>query len=647
MAAPPDTSEPTGEPSAWEPVITHPDPMSEQEWRAWLEASGGEEEPWWLLEVDPDPQDDPPPADWEVAGLLAGCRQATEDRARAEAAAARLGTAAGLGALPPSSSRRGPGQPGSEEAFAGEHPGRAALFAAGLLCDVMPGCQELAGFADEAAGADDAFDGVTDEELLGVLCAWDRVEAHAAARKCAATAELIRRRPGAGCEPEGPARMPRVWDEFTSAELCAVLAGSRHDADALLDLAHNLEVKLPATKAAFRDGVIGREKAEIISRATALLTAEEAREAEGQVLGRAGWLTPGGLRSAMGRAVIGVAPGKARKRREKAAREARLERWAEVSGNAGLAGRELPPALVLAADQKITALARQLRKAGLEGSLDELRAKAYLDLLLGTDSRPGHGGAGAGRQDGAGLPPGFAGQVHLTITLATLTGLADRPAEIPGIGPIDPALARDLAGAAARNPRSTWCVTVTDEQGHAIGHGCARPEPRNHRKRQARHGRPGPRDGRDPPREDGPGFAFTATDPPWPPGGYGTWRLATGGERDLLVTLEPIGTDPCDHRYQARGHDPGIKLRHLTQIRHAICTGPGCRRPAWNCDFEHNIPYEAGGRTCTCNGGPKCRRDHRLKQDPRWKVDQLPDGTFRWTTPSGRQYTSEPTRYPV
>jgi hypothetical protein len=28
-------------------------------------------------------------------------------------------------------------------------------------------------------------------------------------------------------------------------------------------------------------------------------------------------------------------------------------------------------------------------------------------------------------------------------------------------------------------------------------------------------------------------------------------------------------------------------------------------------------------------------------------VDQLPDGTFRWTTPSGRSYDTEPTRYPV
>jgi hypothetical protein len=64
--------------------------------------------------------------------------------------------------------------------------------------------------------------------------------------------------------------------------------------------------------------------------------------------------------------------------------------------------------------------------------------------------------------------------------------------------------------------------------------------------------------------------------------------------------------------------------------------------PASQCDHEHNTPYEAGGRTCLCNTGPKCRHDHRLKQHPRWHVDQLPDGTFRWTTPAGRTYDTEP-----
>jgi hypothetical protein len=599
------------------------------------------DEPWWLEEGDPDPEEDAPP-DYDFAEIVAGCRQAAEEQARADAAAARLGTAGALGAIAAMSGRRGPGQPGSARVFPGEDSGPAAQFASGLLFDTMPGRPELAQFADAAAGANDAFDGASDDELLGALCAWERLESHMAARKHAAVAELIRRRPAKDCAAEGPARMPRAWDEFTAAELGAVLAASRHGADAMLNLAHDLEVKLPGTKAAFLDGIIGQDKAEIISSATAVLNAAEAQAAEDLVLGGAGRLTPGGLRSAIARAVIEVAPDKAKKRREQAAREARVERWAQASGNAALAGLELPPAQVFAADQKISALARQLKQAGLDGSMDQLRAQAYLDLLLGTDSRSRPDGAGSPSAPApAGLPAGFAGKVTLTIPLATLLNLADRPGEIPGLGPVDPWLARDLVHASARNPKTTWCVTVTDEHGHAIGHGYARPEPKNHcghREKRRKH-RP----------RDGPGFAFTTAGEPGPPGGYGIWRLYTGasGQPDLIVTLDPIAIDPCDHRYQAKGHDPGVRLRHLTQVRQATCTGPGCRRPSVQADFEHNIPYEQGGRTCACNGGPKCRYDHRLKQDPRWKVDQLPDGTFKWTTPSGRQYTTEPTRYPI
>ena len=71
-----------------------------------------------------------------------------------------------------------------------------------------------------------------------------------------------------------------------------------------------------------------------------------------------------------------VAPAKARRRREQAAKDARVQRWAEDSGNAALMGRELPPAEVLAADQRITAWARQLKRAGLAGDMDVLRAPA-------------------------------------------------------------------------------------------------------------------------------------------------------------------------------------------------------------------------------------------------------------------------------
>ena len=567
--------------------------------------------------------------------------------------------------------------------------GRRRRSGSGAALDVMPGCPELALFADAAAGADDGYAGASDDELTGAVRAWDRVEAHAAARKLAAIAEQVRRHPEPGCAPEGAGRVPAGWDEFTADELALALAESRGRAEDLLTFAVRLAGRLPGTAAALRAGVICRGKAEIIAWATALLDPAEARAAEALVLGRAGRLTPGGLRAAIARAVIQVAPEKARKRREAAAQDARVQRWAEDSGNAALMGRELPPAEVLAADQRITAWARQLRAAGLDGDMDVLRARAYLDLLLGQDSRPGRetpgGQDGAGRQDprdggpgtggggpgtggggpgtggggpgtggggpgtGGGpggpaagpVPAGFAGKVTLTVPLTTVQDQAGR-GEISGIGPVDPALARDLAAAAARNPKTTWCVTVTDQDGHAIGHGCARPGPKNHRERAG----PGPPGGAG--NRDGPGFSFTPAGQDGPPGGYGTWKLTTpGGGPDLLVTLDPVTTGDCDHRYQARGHDPGVKLRHLAQVRYATCTSPVCRRPSTQCDFEHNTPYETGGRTCLCNGGPKCRHDHRLKQHPRWHVDQLPDGTFLWTVPSGRQYTTEPTRYPI
>jgi Domain of unknown function (DUF222) len=532
----------------------------------------------------------------------------------------------------------------------GDDVTRTAGFGRGGVLDGLPGGHELGFFADSMAGDGDRYPGASDDELDGVIKAWDRVEAHAAARKHAAIAEFIRRRPEAGCEPPDPGGMPDRWDEFAVDELRVLLAESKAAAERLMDRAQQLTARLPGTMAAYRSGRLRQSKVTIIVDVTAPLDNEESRAAEEQVLGRADKLTPNGLRDAVAKAVMDVAPGKAKKRREDAAKDARVERWAEDSGNAALMGRELPPAEVLAADQRITAWAHELRKGGLDGDMDQLRARAYLDLLLGKDSRPCPGGGPAQADVG---PGGFAVRGTLTVPLADLTGLADRPGELGGIGPVDPWLARDLAHAAARNPRTTWCVTVTDQDGHAVEHGCGRPEPKSCAKPRPGAGKQGKREKpataggvRDGP---GAGFSFTPEgSPDSPGGGYRTWRLRTPGNGpDLIVELHPLITENCDHRFQSQGHDPGTKLRHLAQIRHGTCAGPVCRRPARQCDFEHNVPYEAGGRTCLCNGGPKCRHDHRVKQHPRWKVDQLPDGSFRWTTPSGRTYITEPTRYPI
>ena len=456
-----------------EPVSPDPGPSC-PDWMddpAYLAMRAEDEDPG-DLDLDEDPGDAPPP-EVDHEELVAGAAAISAEQARVAAVMAGLGlTAAMAAAAAIGAGRRGPGMPGSAESFPGVYASRASGFASGKPLDAAPGCVTLARFAEEAAGEDDRYPGASDDELLGVIAAWDRVEAHACARKHAAVAELIRRRPERGCALEGPAQMPGAFDEFTARELGAALGETRGVAEDMLSLGYELAVSLPGTRAAFRSGILGRRKAAVIAAATRLLDPREARAAEAMVLDRAGALTPPALRAAITRAVMDVAPDKAAKRREHEAEKTRVERWAEASGNAGLAGRELPVAEVLAADQRVTAWAKELRKAGLEGGMDALRARAYLDILLGMDSRPlgsrpestreppapapapAPGGPLAGR-----IPPGFAGHVTLTIPEATVTGRADRPGELGGIGPIDLDLARDLAAAAARNPRSTWCVT--------------------------------------------------------------------------------------------------------------------------------------------------------------------------------------------
>src|SRR5580658_94671 len=100
--------------------------------------------------------------------------------------------------------------------------------------------------------------------------------------------QRIRRRPAPDAKVAGPAQMPETWHEFTGRELGAVLGVSPRDAEEMLDLARLLEVNLPGIRAAFRAGILSREKAALIAWATALLDPAEARKAEAMVLGRAG-----------------------------------------------------------------------------------------------------------------------------------------------------------------------------------------------------------------------------------------------------------------------------------------------------------------------------------------------------------------------
>ncbi|MGH3258296.1 MAG: hypothetical protein ACRDOU_23375, partial [Streptosporangiaceae bacterium] len=172
-----------------------PDWLDDGEWAAMVAAKVDEEEP-----ADPDLED---PPDWdELDAAVAEAREFTAAEARDREYAARMAFYGGWGAVGAAPGRRGPGQPGSAASFPGEHASPAAAFGSGFALDTAPGCAVLAEFADAVAGPGDRYPGATDDEIVGVICAWARTEAHAAARKLAAIAELIRRRPAEACAPQ-------------------------------------------------------------------------------------------------------------------------------------------------------------------------------------------------------------------------------------------------------------------------------------------------------------------------------------------------------------------------------------------------------------------------------------------------------------
>ena len=112
------------------------------------------------------------------------------------------------------------------------------------------------------------------------------------------------------------------------------------------------------------------------------------------------------------------------------------------------------------------------------------------------------------------------------------------------------------------------------------------------------------------------------------------------------VRLEWLETAGCAHRREVAGYRPSAVLEHLVRVRQQVCAFPGCQRAARRCDLDHTIAYDRGGRTCECNLAPLCRRHHKAKQAPGWRLDQPEPGTMIWTTPSGRTYTTHPSVYP-
>jgi hypothetical protein len=707
---------------------------------------------------------------------------------------------------------------------------------AALAIEYMEPGPGLAGWLEVAAGAAASLD---EYDLTGLAVAARKQAAHANGVELTAVAQITSRAAAAdrrvGVSAEGrPARVCR--DAAGQVEMALRLS---HDgAQAWADLALTLTWRLPRTLAALAVGWIDLERAQIIARATSVLTEEAARAVEATVLPKARRKTYAELRDLLYHLVIAADPDGAEERRQKAERNADVRLYADEDQTATLVADKLPQIESASGFARINALARARKAAGLPGSLGLHRAQVLLGLILGTDPpapstedsppgqppspgsdpgpgsgprpdsgprpecepRPdtGHNGprpdgrtgshgrpgrtpqppvtpnelpvppdglpvppdelppppdeplpggdldsatdladvgdgrdwAGPGKgvpADNAGfdggvdpwetdddpygtgpapawpalgsLPPGLArpapadgtppaaGLLDVTLPWTTLAGLANRPGTLGRIGAITPAQARQLALAAASDPAAQWRVIVTSPDGHAIA------VTRIRRRAGPVTARGSPRDG--PPAACGPAGRVSLTisqdtvtalanrgalrvgntgppqktGPPGSAGSAGSTRLrgsagpgsgtgpadriiaaalgsaARALQRALVQAAADASAGGCAHTAASSAYRPPPRLREYVIARDLTCRNPVCRQPAWRADLDHTIPWESGGLTCVCNLSGECRRDHQLKQHPRWKLRQVKPGWFEWTAPSGRTYTSEPATY--
>ncbi len=171
-----------------------------------------------------------------------------------------------------------------------DRPRSRSGFGSGDDLDELEPGPALAGLTDTATRPDRIAD-LDDDELIGALRAWRRLESWAAAGTLAMVAELARRRPADRTAPATPGQFPDQPSEFLADEIAAALTLTGPAADTCLDLAMDLAIRLPGTAAALRAGIIDYLKARIIAEATRILSPDDARRAEDMILAQAGQQT--------------------------------------------------------------------------------------------------------------------------------------------------------------------------------------------------------------------------------------------------------------------------------------------------------------------------------------------------------------------
>jgi Domain of unknown function (DUF222) len=560
--------------------------------------------------------------------------------------------------------------------------------------------EELGPEAPDSADAADAA-GVTGASLMADLGESRRAEAVESARKLESIARL-HRRPEMIPLPARPSRGRRYRDltpwDLTKEEIRTFFGLTHREAERMLDAAIMLTSRLPRTMAELKAGRLGYARAakiahhakkvtdhhydQAIERGLSPETAEEVASATGArleeaILERATSMLPWDLEQALIATVMLIDPAFAIAQRKTNHRGRGVSHRTNPGEGTGDLFARLPAAEALAIYTTLDAYARRFRDTGDPRTLDELRADALMGIFFDKIDRSGpeteaddridddgsmdHGSRidsdGVADDDSCGDDDDSIdddsidddsiddGETHPASCIDDAAGDRIRPdCSSDDVEEASGGTARDVRSRGDADAPALADRAAADENtsaGSGVGGSWTmRSRPPVSRLRTEVHvtvelstlmglnDRPGELAGHGPiDAEYARALAF---------GPESTWRR--------LVT-DPLSGQLLDLG-RTRYRPPAALADHV-RTRDTSCRTPGCSRPAAACDLDHVIAYPAGA-TSDDNLHAKCRRDHRIKHEGRWRheVSTNPDHpphTIVLTSPMGEQYLTQAT----
>ena len=420
--------------------------------------------------------------------------------------------------------------------------------------------------------------------------------------------------------------------ELTAMEVTTATGLGSHDIHARLGLATARTATAAELRSRLQSGSVSLHRAITIHAETRNLPDDAGLEIIDTVLREKDGAPPSPslFRQRLSRACL-AADREATERR-RAARQRRRGAYAEIDPD-GLGSLHVTNDAdkIVAAMERVEAIARAARQGGDSRDLDTLRAEVITDILM------------------FGWPS---------------------TSEMPDFGDDDSSLGDSPNCAAGRDTLHAEQGSVPDDSGPTFGPSATGGQPGGTggagRAAAGRAGRAEGSVGRfDQPRVIEDWFtrlgqhpaanvrivvpfttAVGATDAPCELPGYG-WVVADHAREIILnsgSTWHRLAVDADTGRaisLETKAYRPTAAMREHVEAVDGTCRAPGCTVPASRCDLDHDIPWPHGP-TDVSNLTSKHRPHHSAHTHGHWRVGRDGADTVRWRTKAGRTYETKP-----